>query len=617
MRLLAPLALVLVACHGPEDPVDGGPADDDASLDHTGGPTDPGRHTGTGAGGHTGGAGHSARGGHTGAGGHSAGPGHTARVGHTGGAGHTGGGAGHTGGPGDTGTGAHTGGAHTGGAHTATPGHTGGAGHTGGGRSTGDTGDTPSGDTGVPTADTGPAAHTGAPDEVCVGGDDEDGDGAVDCADTDCAADPACAPPTVGVTCAPTANGLRWSCAVTVDPPGPAHLEVSRSADGTGLRTADGAAPLASHDLAVVFLASATEYRAVATSGAGRAETTFVTDALPADVDSRLTVVGAASVPYVGAMIPCDTTHATAGVWDTVTGELVWWNVADDASFDGYSMVRFTPDHTVLGVTGQNVVELDLLGNDVRRVPYGTDDFHHDVYRRDGHTWLLYHDRLPGLTLDGFVVWDPDGGELGRYREVDHLPIPVGAAGDWSHTNTIFVDPDWNVYLSLLHQNTLVKLDGDPASPTFGQTEWILAGDLPMALGNDFLLDWAQIGGVDAFSHQHEVSVRDDGRLQLLDNQNGRVLVLDVDEGARTATPVESYATSVAPCGPQGTSATSAADGRFAACNGDTLYEYDPLGTAPRWESTLVCANGYGNGGPVPGPIPNLGVMRWYPLEGW
>jgi hypothetical protein len=160
------------------------------------------------------------------------------------------------------------------------------------------------------------------------------------------------------------------------------------------------------------------------------------------------------------------------------------------------------------------------------------------------------------------------------------------------------------VLLSLHTQDSLVKLD-----PT-GALQWVLAGASGMGLGQDFVLDWSDVTGADVFSAQHAASFRPDGRLQLLDNESGRGLVLAVAEAARTATVDESFATGSPRCGPQGTTTTTEAGGVLAACSGASVREFGPGASSPTWTAT---GSSFGGGGPGG----SFGAVRWYALDGW
>ncbi|MCA9493829.1 MAG: aryl-sulfate sulfotransferase [Myxococcales bacterium] len=414
----------------------------------------------------------------------------------------------------------------------------------------------------------------------------------------------------IALACAPTDNALRFACHVTVEPPAEVELAFGRS-DGTGtVRVHPGEGVAAEHDIATWFMAPETTYdveaRLLGAAPGSGAVTQVTTTAPPSAVSARITVSGTSSTPYVGTSLPCTSGVAVAAVFDTTTGEQVWYQVMDgNGTFGGFNMLQFTEDRTILGQTGDTIVEVTPAGTELLNKPY-TDDFHHDLFRRHGKTWILFRENVGGVQLDGFVVWDADGNELSRWREADAFTVPVDARGDWSHTNTVWVDEDESVILSLYTQHTVLRV-----SPA-GEVLWVMDTVGTGGLGNDYVVDWTAVDGADTFSRQHATTFRPDGRLQMLDNEHGRGLILSLDEVAHTARVDASFSAGQSTCGPQGTTVDTAAGHTLVGCSGPALREYD-TGPDPVFSSSLVCDNGGGGGG---GPGPS-GSVRWYPLDGW
>ncbi|MEQ1566078.1 MAG: aryl-sulfate sulfotransferase [Myxococcota bacterium] len=444
------------------------------------------------------------------------------------------------------------------------------------------------------TGDTGVAAHTG--DTGTTGSTTDTG------------------PAAISVSCDPTDNALRFTCHVTVDPPQGVQIAF-RKADGTGPeRVHQSLDPATDHDVPLYFLAPATEYVFDASGlDGGPVATGSVTSGVPVfDLASSMVVEGTSSTPLLGTNIPCGT-GATYGIYDSVTGELVWYQVADPyGHFGGYEMMQFTEDHTMLGQSGAMVTEFALDGTELLRKVQGLDyfdDLHHDLFKRDGQIWLLYRQFGP-VILDGFVVWDAAGTEVARWFMADHLDIPLDAEDDWSHTNTIWVE-DGFVYLSSYTQHTVMKIDGDLAAPTFGDPAWFLAGSDGLGFGQDFAVDWSAVDGDDGFVHQHALRLTADGRLMFLDNANGRALVLSVDESTHTATVDEAYAANQPSCSAQGTASQTGAGNYLVNCASMEIREYEPGADTPVFTGTLVCENGGGGGSAT------SSAARWYALDGW
>jgi len=432
-------------------------------------------------------------------------------------------------------------------------------------------------------------------------------------------------PTLLEVACTPTDNALRFECTVDVEPAQPVELSFVRSDGLSVTRTAASADLSAEHTLPLYFMAPLKDYDVVvwATEWPDTTATASVATTLPPGVvASYLDVTGTSSTDLMGTHLSC-TSDAIAVVYDTHTGDMVWYQQLVANGMLGYNdMVSFTEDHTVLGESEGTVAEVDLMGVDVMRLvnlddtfgvtaggPFG--NFHHDIMKRNGVYYIIYREEFSGGfnadVLDNLVLFDATGTELARWRAFDQLPMPSGWGGDFLHTNTVFVDDAGDIYLSWLSLNTVVKLDGDWTSASFGTPQWYLLGNGGAGFGDTLTIDWSLVGGSDSFIDQHSVNLRDDGKLQLLDNLHGRGLVIELDETALTATVEAEHPTRQGSCGPQGTARTTAAGHAVVGCSGDWVREYDTAGTMA-WEAEAVCING--------GPF-TPGASRWYPLDGW
>jgi hypothetical protein len=456
----------------------------------------------------------------------------------------------------------------------------------------------------------------------CAGDDDKGPSGEADTdtdtdadTDTDTDADTDTdTEPQLTVVCSAVDNTLRASCVVTADPPAAVDLRWVRE-DGLGpTRGLSDATAAPSHELGVLYLAPDTPYVITASlPGAPgvEASTTFTSGTPPTEVGSWLTVTGASSVGLVGSTNLCSVESAFAVAFDTETGALVWYQDIDPTgTFDVLNMIRFTDRGTVVGETGDTLAEVDLHGTDVARFP--TDQYpgpwglHHDVFDAAGQYYSLFQDTRGDLTLDPVVVLDGTGTEVYRWDPRDHLVVPPTAEGDFLHTNTVFVAADGDLLLSWLEQRTVARVEGDPLDPAFGEVLWKMTGTgLEEVLGNDFTIDWSDVPEPHFFARQHNVSIRRDGRLMLLDNLNGRGLVLTFDESALTAHVDAVYPLADSTCPAQGTTAETEAGDVFVACVEGSLREYDAATATLRWEGTGGCRNGRDARG-----------VRWAPLEG-
>jgi hypothetical protein len=434
-------------------------------------------------------------------------------------------------------------------------------------------------------------------------------------------------PTALEVTCAATGNALRFECTITVEPAQPVALTFVRT-DGLSVeRAAASDAVETAHVLPVYFLAPAQEYTVEAHATAWPADvvaTTLTTTAVPGFIGSHLDMTGTSTMGMIGSNLPCSD-DAVAVVYDTNTGDLLWYQVIDDpGAFGGNDMAVFTEEHTVLGESQGDVVEVDLMGNDLMRLQnldqaFGVTasgifgNFHHDIAKHDGVYYVVYQQSYGGGgfgddILDDMILFDATGTELARWYSEDHLDLPPDWSGDFTHTNTIFVDPNGDILLSFFGQSTIGKFEGDWTSPAFGTPLWLLRGSGAGEIGNTIATDWSAVAPA-SFSDQHNLHVRPDGLLELLDNTHGRALLIDLDEVGATATVLSQYETHENDCGPQGTAQSTAAGNPVVGCSGDFVREYDAVTGAMLWEAEAICPGGGG-----PGPS---GATRWYPLDGW
>ncbi|HHO49998.1 MAG TPA: hypothetical protein ENK18_03795 [Deltaproteobacteria bacterium] len=434
-------------------------------------------------------------------------------------------------------------------------------------------------------------------------------------------------PPTLlEVTCRGTDNPLRYRCVVEIEPAQPVTLSHARADGLSVVRSQLSDEALTSHDLPVYFLAPATEYTITAMAAAWPSEgvsRTFTSGLPPAYVRSTLEATGASSMGLIGTHLPCNDT-AIAVIYDTHTGDLVWYHeLARPGTLGVLDMVQFTEDHTILGESMGDLIEVDLTGADLLRLEEldsqlngpGCCTFHHDVFKRGDVYYLMYQDvhevddQVRGV-LDVVVLLDGTGAEIVRWFPEDHLPIPDDWSGDWLHTNTIYVDEAGDIYLSWRHQDAVSKIVGDPGRPDFGTPIWILQGSDHGDLGSGLTLDWSQVEGSDSFQEQHSLTLTPDGRVMLLDNLHGRGLIIDVDEGSSAAVVEGAYRTVEPICGPQGTARTTSAGNPVVGCSGDWVREYDGVTEEKLWEARVQCLQ-------EPPDRARTGAVRWYPLDGW
>lgn len=398
-------------------------------------------------------------------------------------------------------------------------------------------------------------------------------------------------------------NALRVACRVTVDPPQPVELRWVK-ADGTGrerARRSDVAAP--THDLSLWYFAPDTDYTVTATAddGSGPVAVTLHTGTLPAYADVMITSQGTSSADLFLTTSPC--TGAAAIAWDPNDREIVWYQRMWSQPGAFLEGVQHTDADTVLGLASGNVIEVDWAGTPVRTLRAGIDlpnPVHHDAFQRAGLTYVIFQEELtPGGTwADGFYVFDAVGlsweWHLGDFVQPSGGPSDYGV--DWSHGNAIWADAAGDVYASYRHLSGVVKVEGDPLDPAFGQIRWRLAGVPDSDLGSDFVL----VDDGTGFQQQHNPHVLDDGTLTMFDNRRGlersRILDWTLDEVAGTATRTRTWDVpgdvyGLAHCDFQGAAWRTAAGNPVATCAPFRhATEFDAVTGAEVWNGSLECS---------------------------
>jgi len=371
-------------------------------------------------------------------------------------------------------------------------------------------------------------------------------------APSETAADTAVPPTAVGeADCVLTKeNTLRAVCTVHVDPPQPIQIAFG-PADGFGpdrVHVSEQVTSTHTVDLYIMPPNTQIAWTAQAVDGLQLAKGRFSTGVVPEGSTTSLKqrpggappwqLLGLASACRVGAV----------AVLLGPSSRVVWYEDLTERLGSLLEAVTFTEDRTVLALVDDGIFEVDLMGRRLLTLP--SEDLpvhvHHDVFRRDGLTYVLFNETVKhdeaSLLVDGVLVLDAAGAEVARWRLADHLPddpaISPGLTTDYSHANSVWVDAAGDILVSFRHLDTVIKLDG-VAADTFGAIRWRLAGGPDAALGSDFT------GPVD-FQAQHNVHLEDDGRMIMLDNralpqESSSILVLELDEGARTVAESERH----------------------------------------------------------------------------
>jgi hypothetical protein len=225
------------------------------------------------------------------------------------------------------------------------------------------------------------------------------------------------------------------------------------------------------------------------------------------------------------------------------------------------------------------------------------------VFRRDDLVYVLLAepwDAPNGETyIEDVVVWlGPDGTEVGRWAEHDHLDATIAPGGafwadtwpgsiDAWHTNGLFVEENGDLLLTLKTASTLLSV-----SAANWRIEWVFAGDgVGSALPTDVTFVPTGVGDP-RFGEMHHPARQPNGNLTVFDNLNVRGLELALDEAARTASFVAHWPLIGLQCPNQSSVFQLAGGHHVVGCAGaSVIVEFDLDGfEVARWD--LECPQG-------------------------
>jgi len=207
----------------------------------------------------------------------------------------------------------------------------------------------------------------------------------------------------------------------------------------------------------------------------------------------------------------------------------------------------------------------------------------HDIDSWNGYTYVLGHKTI-GFAEGGVEVFDGTT-HLGTWMLSDTFPTIDDLPG--VHTNSISVSDAGEIIVSLHYKDAILGIDGDPASPTFLQTNF-------QALGNDDLRDPLPdpdyVPASDTlFEDQHNPSRHGD-TLWVFDNlsqRNSRAVHMSMNSDG-TLTELESYAPGRR-CLFQG-GALPVTDGLLFTCaTSDDVFLFRQGNEEPEWEMKAKC----------------------------
>jgi len=282
----------------------------------------------------------------------------------------------------------------------------------------------------------------------------------------------------------------------------------------------------------------------------------FTTGVVPEGARVDVEVSGDSTAEHFLIASPCSASGFAVVM--TPAGEVVWYEqlVPEPTVVKNLRGVSWTEDDTVLGVHAKGVEEVDWMGREIFAISEGVhfeENVHHDVFKKDGRVYVLFNEHATffdeDFLLDGVYVFEGADEPVAawHFQDVFQPPGPENKSGtiDYTHANSVFVDDQGDILVSMRHLSAVAKLDGDLTSDRFGEVIWRLSGDSSAVFGMDFALDAVQ-GKDAAFARQHNVHWLPDGRLAMFDNrahvqEASRLIVLDLDEVAMTAEIVETY----------------------------------------------------------------------------
>jgi hypothetical protein len=414
-------------------------------------------------------------------------------------------------------------------------------------------------------------------------------------------------PGTLGpASCEPTDHPLRLRCTLEVSVPNAATWTV-REGD-TVLRTFTRGAR-AQHEEILWGLPAETELTWEVSTVSGTASGTVQTGALPAGVSAlRLDTTGeAAAAEHL--MTPFSCQGVTGVVLFGTDGRMKWYetvpvlppgsNVFGPSA--GVTAAEWLPgDEIAMSIDGMRVARLEATGE--WRFDVGGFEWplHHDIAAIGDLTYALSASLQGDTVVDGLYVLDGEGASVATWDLADHLALTGQGGGgfwsswwpgskDWAHSNGLSADGAEHLLLSLRMHDAVARIVADPASPSFGEIEWALAGKLGGQVPSDFV--WTDGGGFEA---QHHPSPLSGGGMSVFDNGDGeaisRALFMDVD--ASTGEVAERDSWSVGQhCSIQGGAYELPGGGALVTCNDvSTVFEFVPGQAAPVWTGELSCA---------------------------
>jgi hypothetical protein len=242
-------------------------------------------------------------------------------------------------------------------------------------------------------------------------------------------------------------------------------------------------------------------------------------------------------------------------------GYLVWWAKADKQFFD----FKYHENHNVFTYTKRSgplkkhfIMDTLFQIIDSIHVPSGRADIHEFLIFPNGNFCFLGTEDStmdlssysingvqgdPDTDVSNLIIWEYDANHnfVNRWSALEHIPVDIYAEGfgfptgnlsfDFVHGNSIELDVDGDLIISMRHANAIYKIDYNT-----GDIIWRWGGE-----ENEFTF-LNDIG----FAGQHDARRLPNGNISVFDNQHGtsvgsRCLEYELNTIDSTALLVKEY----------------------------------------------------------------------------
>ncbi len=189
-------------------------------------------------------------------------------------------------------------------------------------------------------------------------------------------------------------------------------------------------------------------------------------------------------------------------------------------------------------------------------------DIHDAELLSNGHYLLLYNELVtmdlsktinggkPSATVKGCVLVETDikGNVFWTWKALDHVKVTdvtsdidlTASVIDLTHANSICEDGLGNIYVSFRHLDEITKINKKT-----GDVIWRMGGS--KCKNNQYTYTNDNVNGFSGFSHQHSLSILENGNFLIFDNGNmktpqySRAVEYAVDQSKKTVTKVWEY----------------------------------------------------------------------------